>query len=150
MAMAYNADMTTERPNTVSGLMAKHAEIAGLIETRRKELNRLIADLEAVEHTILLFDPEAELPRARPTPSRDAAMKGEMRRHVLAALRDASGPLTSLEIAQQVVAVRGLASDPATVAMIRKRVGAVLWKLKAKGWAVEVPQAGEYKGWRRA
>lgn len=34
--------------------------------------------------------------------------------------------------------------------MIRKRVGAALWKLRVKGWVQEVPQEGEYKGWRLA
>jgi hypothetical protein len=40
-----------ERPNTVSGLVEKHREIAGKIEAKRAELARLVADLEAVEHT---------------------------------------------------------------------------------------------------
>lgn len=146
--MRYVSDMTIERPNTIAGLIEKHREIAGQIEATRQTLNRLIADLEAIEHTIRLFDPDAALPRAKPIPTRDAAYKGEMRRHVMAALRDATGPLTSLEIARQVIALRKLPSDPATVTMIRKRVGAALWKLKLKGWAVEVPQEGEYKGWR--
>jgi hypothetical protein len=138
-----------ERPNTVAGLLEKHREIAGQIEATRQTLNRLVADLEAIEHTVYLFDPDAKLGRAKPLPSKDAAFRGEMRRHVMSALRAAQGPLTSLEIAQQVITVRKLDSDPATVIMIRKRVGAALWKLKAKGWAVEVPQAGDYKGWMR-
>ena len=50
--MWYVSDMTTERPNTVSGLREKHREIAGQIEAKRAELARLVADLEAVEHTI--------------------------------------------------------------------------------------------------
>lgn len=139
-----------ERPNTVAGLVEMHREIAGQIEDARRELNRMVADLEAVEHTIYLFDPDAQLGRAKPLPSRDAAFKGEMRRHVMAALRTAQGPLTSLEIARQVIEARKLADDPATVSMIRKRVGAALWRLKVKGWASEVPQEGEYKGWLRA
>ena len=38
----------------------------------------------------------------------------------------------------------------AAVGTIRKRVGACLWKMRAKGYAEEVPQAGEYKRWRLA
>ena len=148
--MRYVSDMTTERPNTVSGLVEKHREIHGQIEAKRRELDRLIADLEAVEHTIRLFDPQAQLGRAKPLPSIHAAFKGEMRRDVMAALRAASGPLTSLDIARQVIAVRKLPDDAKTVTMVRKRVGAALFKIKAKGWVEEVPQAGEYKGWRLA
>jgi hypothetical protein len=45
-----------------------------------------------------------------------------------------------------VIAVRKLPED--TTTMFRKRVGAALWKLKAKGIAEEVAQVGDYKGWR--
>lgn len=142
-------DTKPERPNTVAGLLEKHREIAGQIEAKRRELNVLVADLEAVEHTIRLFDPDADLPRAKPLPAKDAAFKGEMRRYVMAALRSASEPLTSLEIARQVIALRKLPDDPATVTLLRKRVGAALWRLKVKGWAREVLQEGDYKGWVR-
>jgi hypothetical protein len=137
--------MSTERPNTVAGLIDKHRQIAGEIEAKRRDLDRLVADLEAVEHTIRLFDPDAQLGRAKPLPSPHAAFKGEMRRDVMAALRAAQGPLTSLDIAEQIVAARKL--DPSTTTMFRKRVGAALWKLKARGWVEEIPLAGEYKGW---
>lgn len=137
-----------QRPNTVAGLRELHREIAGQVEATRQTLNRLAADLEAVEHTILLLDPDASLPRAKPIPSQDAAMKGEMRKHVLSALRTAQGPLTSLDIARQVIEVRKL--NPHATAMIRRRVTAALWKLKTKGWIVEVPLDGDYKGWRPA
>jgi hypothetical protein len=46
-----------ERPNTVAGLIEMHREIAGKIEATRRELNRMVADLEAVEHAVYLFDP---------------------------------------------------------------------------------------------
>jgi hypothetical protein len=71
-------------------------------------------------------------------------MKGEMRRHVMAALRSAQGPLTSLQIAEQVITSRKL--DPAMTTAIRKRVGAALWNMKARGWVREIAQVGEYKG----
>lgn len=138
--------MIAERPNTLSGLIEKHRELAGKIDHTRRQLDALVFDLEAVEHTIRLFDPDAQLGRAKPLPSPHAAFRGEMRRDVLAALRAATGPLTSLDIARQVVAVRKLPDD--AMVMIRKRVGAALWKLKAKGMVTEVPQEGDYKGWR--
>jgi len=137
--------MGNERPNTVAGLIEKHRAIAGQIEATRKTLNALVFDLEAVEHTIRLFDPDAQLGRAKPLPSKDASFRGEMRRDVLAALRAATGPLTSLDIAEQVVRARKLL--PADTTMIRKRVGACLWKLKLKGLVDEIAQVGDYKGW---
>jgi hypothetical protein len=144
--MRYVSDMTTDRPNTVAGLIEKHREIAGKIEATRQTLNALVFDLEALEHSIRLFDPDAQLGRAKPLPSEHAAFRGEMRRDVLAALRVAQRPLTSLDIAEQVVKRRKL--DANAVRMIRKRVGAALWKLKMKGIVREVPLDGDYKGWR--
>lgn len=135
------------RPNTVAGLIEKHREIAGQIDVTRNRLNALVFDLEAIEHAIRLFDPQAQLGRAKPLPSPHAAFKGEMRRDVLAALRAAQGPLTSLDIARQVITRRKLGEDPKTVTMMRKRVGAALWKLRVRGLVREVAQVGEYKGW---
>ena len=52
-------------------------------------------------------------------------------RHVMGALRLAEGPVTSRDIARTVMTARGLnPDDPTMLQMIRKRVGACLWKLK--------------------
>ncbi|HEX7946280.1 MAG TPA: hypothetical protein VF495_16550 [Phenylobacterium sp.] len=139
-----------ERPNTLSGLIEKHREVAGQIEHHRQIVNALVFDLEALEHTIRIFDPDANLGRAKPVPARDASFRGEMRRDILTVLRGSNGLLTSLDIARRVVMLRNLTEDHETVTLIRKRVGAALWKLKVKAVVVEVPQPGEYKGWRLA
>ncbi len=125
-----------------------HREIAGKIDHHRKVMAALVFDLEAVEHTIRLLDAEAQLGRAKPVPAAHAAFKGEMRRDVLAALRAAQGPLTSLDIARQIITARDLPSAPKDVTVMRKRVGACLWKLRDRGMVVEVPQEGDYKGWK--
>ena len=141
---------TVERPNTVAGLIEKRREIAGQIEHHQRILNELIIDLDHVDHTIRLFAPELDVSLAQPKqfPARHAAFRGEMQRFVLGALRAATGPLTSLELAIEVVKGRGLdPNDPRAVSLIRKRVGACLFHLKAKGLARDVATAGLYKGW---
>lgn len=142
--------MATERPNTLSGLIEKRREIAGQIEHYQRLLNGLIVDLDHVDHTIHLFDPDCDVLLAQPKafPPRHQAFRGEMQRFVLGALRSAEKPITSLEIAIEVVKGRGLdPNDPRAVSLIRKRVGACIFKLKDKGIIREVPQPGEYKGW---
>ena len=142
--------MATERPNTLSGLIEKRREISGKIELHQRILNELIVDLDHVDHTIHLFDPDCDVLLAQPKqfPARHGAYRGEMQRFVLGALRAASDPVTSLEIALEVVKGRGLdPNDPRAVSLIRKRVGACLFKLVKKGVVREVPQTGEYKGW---
>ena len=71
-----------------------------------------------------------------------------MQRFVLGALRNADRPITSLEIAVEVVKGRGLdVNDKRAVSVIRKRVGACLFRLVEKGLAKEVPASGTYKCW---
>ena len=125
-----------ERPNTVAGLIEKRRELTGQIEHHQGILNDLVIDLDHLDHTIRLFDPDCDVTLAQPRqfPARHGAFKGEMQRFVLGALRAAAGPLTSLEIAIEVVKGRGLdPNDARAVSLIRKRVGACLFKLKAQG-----------------
>jgi len=144
--------MTTERPNTVAGLVEKRGEIAGQLRLAETNVRSLSEDLAALDRCIRIFAPDIDgtTIRARPVPSAHRAFKGEMSRAVMQALRAATAPVTSLDIARAVIEARSLPTDDKTVSMIRKRSGAALWKLKAKGVAVEVPQEGEYKGWKLA
>ena len=125
-----------ERPNTVSGLLDKRREISGQIEHHQRVLNGLIVDLDHVTTPSRLFDPDCDVALPKQFPPRHQAFRGEMQRFVLGALRAASAPITSLEIAIEVVKGRGLdPNDPRAVSLIRKRVGACLFSLKAKGIA---------------
>jgi len=139
-----------ERPNTLAGLVDKRRELAGQIEHAQRQLNELICDLDHVDATIRIFDPDADVTLHKPKiyPVKHGAFKGEMRRFVMAALRQASRPITSLDINRGVMQGRGLpANDDRTTILIRKRVGACLWKLMKRGVVRQVPMAGEYKGW---
>jgi hypothetical protein len=80
-------------------------------------------------------------------PPRHGAFRREMQRFVL---RAATEPATSLEIAIEVVKGRGLApNDRRAVSLIRKRVRACLFKLKANRLAGDVETTGPYKEWER-
>lgn len=142
-----------ERPNTIAGLMTKRAEIAGQVRDLRDKLAAATADLEHLDATIRMFDPDGAVPLRKP-PRKfgpDAAFKGEMRRYVLQAFREASGPVTSLEIALYVANAQGHdTSNRARVTTIRKRVNACVYKLVQKGLVREIEAAGEYKKWRLA
>lgn len=139
--------------HVLSGLVRKRAEIAGQIEHAQLALRKLVTDLDAIDAAIRIFDPNADtgaIPN-RQYPPRHAAFRGEMMRHVMGALRLAEGPVTSRDIARTVMVARGLdPEDPTMLQMIRKRVGACLWKMKQSGNAAEVPIRGEMKGWVRA
>ena len=133
--------------------MAKRAEIAGQVRDLRDKLAAATADLEHLDATIRLFDPDGAVPLRKP-PRKfgpDAAFKGEMRRYVMSAFREATGPITSLEIAVYIANAQGHdTANRARVTTIRKRVNACVYKLVQRGFVREVETAGEYKRWELA
>ena len=80
-------DMTTERPNTVSGLIAKRIELVAYRARREADVIALTVDIDRRGSAIRIFDPE-DTPEAR---MRYAALhrapKGQSTRFVLRALR---------------------------------------------------------------
>lgn len=123
-------------PHTIAGLIRKRSEIAGRIEHYQAELRQAIINLDNLDHTIRLFDPDIDLQeiKPKPLPPRHQAYQGELTRIVLSALRQSDKPLTTHELAQHVMAHRGLnAADRRLVKIMGKRVGACLRHHRAKG-----------------
>lgn len=141
-----------ERPNLLNGLVDKRAEIAGRIEANQQELRKLIVELDAIEATIRIFDPDIDMMaiHPRPVPPRHAAFKGEVTRIVFKALREAKRPLTSRDIAKTLMRERGLnVDDKDVVVMMTKRVGACLKTQKNKGYVRSMDLEGStLLGWQ--
>ena len=98
-----------QNEHVLSGLVRKRSEIAGQIEHAQAELRKLVTDLDAIDAAIRIFDPTADtgaIP-SRQYPPLHAAFRGEMMRFVLGALRVATAPVTSREIADAVMDGRG-------------------------------------------
>ena len=136
-----------DRPNTLAGLIEKRAHLAGLLKFHRAEERKIICDLDHVDATIRLFDPNADTSRVARYPTKHRARKGEMFRFVISMLRTADRPLTSFEITQAQIKARGLKADEQTFVLMRKRVGACLTAQKGRGLVRSVPLEGLYKGW---
>lgn len=141
-----------ERPNLLNGLVDRRAEIASRIEANQQELRRLIIELDAVEATIRIFDPDIDIMaiHPRPVPPRHAAFKGEVARIVFKSLREAKQPLTSRDIAKILMRERGLnVEDKDVVVMMTKRVGACLKTQKNKGYVRALQMEGStLLGWK--
>ncbi|MFO1080355.1 MAG: hypothetical protein U1E23_07005 [Reyranellaceae bacterium] len=123
-------------PHVVSALIAKRAELAGLMEHHQAKVRQLMIDLDAVDQALRLFKPDIELAeiKPKPMPPRHAAYKGEVARIVLGTLRDAKRPCTTQELTMHVMAERGMnTADKRLVKMVTKRVGASLRHHRAKG-----------------
>jgi hypothetical protein len=79
-----------ERPNTLSGLVAKRAELVKYRDQLEADIRAVTVDIDHIEAAIRIFDPE-DTPQAR---RRYAALhrapKGQSTRFVLRQLREAS------------------------------------------------------------
>lgn len=136
-----------QRPNTVAGLLAKKAELERLRDGLEADLRAVTADLDHLDAAIRLFGETQTRGRYM---RQYRAKKGSVRRFVIAALRDASGPLTSKDLTERWCAERGLQTDDATWAILRNRIGACLTTLKGQGLALGAgTMADGYKGWVR-
>ncbi len=147
--------MTIERPNTLAGLVDKRAEIAGRIAHTRATLRQLIIDLDHVDAAIRIFDPNYDVEGIRqklPTAAH-RALRGDLTRATLDALRDASGPMTTKELARHVMAERGLnTADAALLQLFTRRTGALLRWQRKRGIlrSVKNPQHGRFDLWEIA
>src|SRR5215471_302125 len=122
--------------HVLSGLIAKRAELAGKIEFAQAELRQMLIDLDCLDATIRLFDPEIDLLeiKPKPLPARNQAFRGEVSRIVLGTLRKAGKPLPTHEIARHVMASRSLnTADKPLLRIISKRVNAGLRHYRQQG-----------------
>jgi hypothetical protein len=114
----------------IGGLVKRRAELAGEIEATHERLRKLVMDLEALDATILQFDPSYSVETIAPKafrPPKDRSNRGQMTRLILSILRQAKEPLTTRDIALQLLVERVL--DKNNVRLLRlmtKRVGVAL------------------------
>ena len=131
-------------------LVNRRAELSGAIEKMQGELQQLHADLAALDAVIRQFDPEYPVGSIRPKYRRApaAAEFGAMSRTVLDVLRRAGEPITAAEIAQRIIAERGLnAGDRALRSTMVKRVGMALRYQRTNGMVRECPATDGSSAW---
>ena len=143
-----------ERPNAIAALKAKRGEIAGRVDALQDQLRQALIDLDHVDSTILLFDPDAVLDeiKAKPMPPRHHAFKGQVTRAILDMLRKSPSPMDSLSITRILMEERELnLADKRLVKTIQKRVGAALRNMRERGLVTsDAPRQGGLLSWRVA
>ncbi|MCR9266010.1 MAG: hypothetical protein NXI03_00400 [Alphaproteobacteria bacterium] len=126
----------TDNPNVLHALIRKRAEIAGKIEHNQQELRNLVSELDAVDATLRIFDPDIDVCDidAKPVPPRHQAFRGEVTRIVHSVLRKADNYVTSTEIALVMMEKRNLPiEDRSLITLMTKRVSACLTKMRKNG-----------------
>lgn len=149
----------------VHGLIKKRAEIVGRIQALHAEAARLVADLDHLDCSLRIFDPEIDFDdmpvKALPPPN--AAFRGEFQRSLLEMLRGSQRYQTTDELTVKVMVQRRMnENDMALRVRTRKRVGHALSRLRGKGvvasrkagkgalltWRITKPDANLEGGWR--
>lgn len=112
-------------------LLRLHAELGGRIKQNRDQAKRLASDMKAVEAVIKMLEPAynvRHIAARRRNKSNPWFRRGEGYRYALDVLRKAEGPLTVREIAERMVALKGVTD--ATPKQIRDLAAASLTSLR--------------------
>lgn len=120
----------------VQGLTRRRSELAGRVLNLQKELAELAADIEHLDAVLKMVAPDLCIPEIAPkvhVPPADWSKRGEMSRRIFAILRVAQTPLTSRQIATQMIVERGMASTPMLLNSVTKRVSGCLRDRRAQG-----------------
>jgi len=140
--------------SVLKGLVTKRAELAGDIERTQESLQRMIRDLENLDATILLFDADYQVETIKPKtfrPPSDWSKRGQMTRIILSVLRQAAEPLTTRDIAFQLMQERALdTGDVRFLRLMTKRCGVALRLQRDKGVVRSAQGPGQYMVWEIA
>jgi hypothetical protein len=136
-----------ERPNTVSGLEAKKAELIRYRDGLETELRKVACDLDHLDAAIALFDPSSTPNAIRRYVVRHRAKKGSVKAFLLNTLREADGPMTSEHLTDLWLKSRGLNASPEVRTVMRKRIGACLIASRRRGVLRNDGVYDGFKGW---
>jgi hypothetical protein len=140
------------RDPVVSRLIAKRAELAGIVAQRQRQIDQDRADLTHIDGVLRILatdlDPETIRPKRRYRRTRYFG-RNELSRLCLSAFRIAAGkPLSTSDIADYVIKAKGFdAADALLRAEIRDQVGSIMKRLHREG-AIANIGAGRASKWR--
>lgn len=138
--------------HVISALTAKRAELDGELRQAEKRIIQLRADLESLDNTIRVFDPDAVPQKIRPVVKRKPPVHfrhGEFSRVILGILRQSSNPMTAREIAAKIASDYRIDVDSrhAMDRLIAKVRGVLARHL---GGSLVSQRIGDATGWRAA
>lgn len=135
----------------INGLMKRRALLTHEIEETHERLRQMVIDLESLDATLLQFDPKLQIETIRPRafrPPKDWSKRGEMTRLIFSVLRRAVEPLTTRDIAFELIVERALdKTDQRLIRLMSKRVGVALRHLRDSGHVKHTAGPGQYNLW---
>jgi hypothetical protein len=126
----------------------------GALGSKLNALRKMVLDLENLDATIVQFDPDFQVETIKPKafrPPKDWSNRGQMSRIIQSVLRQASEPLTTRDIAVQLLVERTLdKSDLRLLRLMTKRVGVALRGQRGNGIVRCDQGPGQYMLWEIA
>lgn len=121
--------------HTISGLLGKRADLYNEAERIRDRLAEIKNDIGAIDRTLTVLGYTGDLDAAMPRQKREVIFgRGELSKAIMGELRHAEGPLSSRDIAREIVTLRGEdARDRKYIADLTKRVSKALRKMRDDG-----------------
>jgi hypothetical protein len=136
----------------LTGLVKRRAELTGAIERTHEALRKMLADLESLDATILQFDPTFHVESIKAKafrPPADWSNRGQMSRVVLSILRQAAEPLTSRDVALELLVSRAMDKrDQKLLRLMTKRVGVALRTQRENGTVLCDQGPGQFMLWQ--
>lgn len=132
----------------ISGLVRRRRELAHDLLQAMARVDDLSRDLDALDHTLRMFDPVIALdtlPTLQSRPKPDWALRGEVVRIVFALLREAGAPMPTREIVEAVNRARGIEGEITFLQI--KRVRKCLDRQRARG-ALQVVTVDGAQCWK--
>ena len=120
--------------HAITALRDKRGELAGQIDALQDQLRQSFIDLDHIDASLRLFQPDIELDeiKPKPLPPRHRAFKGQVTRAILAMLRK-EGPMDARAITLRLMAERELnVNDSGLQKAMHKRIGAALRNLRER------------------
>ena len=137
--------------HTITGLLAKRAELFNEAERIRDRLAEVKNDIGAIDRVLGTLGYTGDLDAAMPRQRREVLFgKGELSRAIYGELRNAEGPLSSRDIAREIVVMRGEdARDRKYLSELTKRVSKALRVMKSEGTVRAATDARGNVSWER-
>ena len=135
--------------HAITALRNKRGELAGQIDALQDQLRQAFIDMDHIDATLRMFQPDIELDeiKPKPLPPRHRAFKGQVTRAILAMLRK-EGPLDAKAITLRLMAERELnVNDAGLRKAMHKRIGAALRNLRERTLVVSEQGKGGLLVW---
>lgn len=139
----------TDYSHTANGLLTKRAELFNEAERIRDRLAEIKNDIGALDRVLGSLGYTGDLDAKMPRQKREVIFgRGELSKAIYGELRTAEGPLSSREIAREIITMRGEdARDRKYISELTRRVSKALRQMKAENLIKSCLDSRGYRYW---